>query len=257
MLPAMTAPSAGVRRQRRQRLDRLLVERGLAPSVERARALILARDVLVGGEPVDRAGAPLPSDAEVALRERSRYVSRGGDKLAPVLARAGVDVAGRRCLDVGASTGGFTDCLLQHGAASVVAVDVGYGELALRLREDPRVEVRERTHARDLLPLDPPVDLVTADVSFISLRAVLPAALHSLRPGGLLLPLVKPQFEAPRAAVERGGVVRDPVVHARTVGRVLRWAQGAGLRAGGVYRSPLVGPAGNREFFLLLRRPVA
>jgi 23S rRNA (cytidine1920-2'-O)/16S rRNA (cytidine1409-2'-O)-methyltransferase len=257
MLPAMTAPSAGVRRQRRQRLDLLLVERGLAPSVERARALILARDVLVGGEPVDRAGAPLPPDAELALRERPRYVSRGGEKLAPVLARAGIDVVGRRCLDVGASTGGFTDCLLQRGAASVVAVDVGYGQLALSLREDPRVEVRERTHARDLPPLDPPVDLVTVDVSFISLRSVLPAALRSVRPGGLLMPMVKPQFEVPRAEVERGGVVRDGAVQARAVGRVLHWAQGAGLRAGGVYRAALTGPAGNREFFLLLRVPAA
>ncbi len=139
----------------------------------------------------------------------------------------------------------------------MVAVDVGYGQLAQRLRQDARVEVRERTHARDLQPLDPPADLATLDVSFISLTSVLPAVLRSLRPGALLLPLVKPQFEAGRGHVERGGVVRDPVVQARTVGRVLRWAQGAGLRAGGAYRSPLAGPAGNLEFFLLLRVPAA
>ncbi len=241
----------------RQRLDALLVTRGLAPSRERARALVLARSVLVDGVTALRAGAPVGAHVALALREQPRYASRGGEKLRDALARSGLAelVAGRRCLDIGASTGGFTDCLLQHGAASVVAVDVGYGQLAVALRDDPRVEVRERTNARTLAPLDPLVDLVTVDVSFISLALVLPAAVASLRPGGDVLALVKPQFEAGRAEVGRGGVVRDPAIHAACVGRVARWAVERGLRVRGVFRSPLPGPAGNLEFFLWLRRP--
>lgn len=155
---------------------------------------------------------------------------------------------------MGASTGGFTDCLLQRGAASVVAVDVGYGQLASRLRDDPRVEVRERINARSMPPLEPPADLATIDVSFISLTAVLPAVVESLRVGGRVVALVKPQFEAGRDEVARGGVVRDPLVHASCVARVAAWAVQHGLRVRGVVRSPLLGPAGNQEFFLLLER---
>ncbi|MBM4414760.1 MAG: TlyA family RNA methyltransferase [Chloroflexi bacterium] len=241
----------------RQRLDALLVARGLAPSRERARALVLARSVLVDGVPALRAGASVDAGVALALREQPRYASRSGEKLRDALVRSGLAalIPGRRCLDIGASTGGFTDCLLQHGAASVVAVDVGYGQLAVAVRADPRVEVRERTNARTLAPLDPPVGLVTIDVSFISLALVLPAAVASLRPGGDVLALVKPQFEAGRAEVGRGGVVRDPAVQAACVGRVARWAVEHGLRVRGVYRSPLPGPAGNLEFFLWLRRP--
>ncbi len=233
----------------------LLVERGLAPSRERARALILAREVLVAGAPAMRAAAPVDVDAAIEVKATPPFVSRGGEKLAGALARTGVLVAGRRCLDVGASTGGFTDCLLQAGAAHVTAVDVGYGQLAAPLRDDPRVEVRERTNARDLAPLDEPVDLVVMDVSFISVTTVLPAVLASARPGADLLLLVKPQFEAGREQVQSGGVVRDPLVHASCVGRVARRASERGLRVRGVVRSPLVGPAGNREFFLWLRVP--
>jgi 23S rRNA (cytidine1920-2'-O)/16S rRNA (cytidine1409-2'-O)-methyltransferase len=240
---------------RPQRLDALLVERGLAPSRERARALILARDVLVDGAPALRAAAPVSPEAEVSVRAPAPYVSRGGEKLAHALARTGVDVSGMRCLDVGASTGGFTDCLLQHGAASVVAVDVGYGQLATRLRDDPRVEVRERVNARSMPPLEPPVGVATIDVSFISLTLVLPSVVASLRAGGHILALVKPQFEAGREEVGRGGVVRDPLVHASCLARVALWAIEHGLRVGGVVRSPLLGPAGNREFVLWLRRP--
>jgi 23S rRNA (cytidine1920-2'-O)/16S rRNA (cytidine1409-2'-O)-methyltransferase len=234
-----------------------MVERGLATSREQARALILAREVLVDGTPAARPAAPVPPEAAVALRAAPPYVSRGGEKLAHALARTGVDASGARCLDVGASTGGFTDCLLQHGAAEVVAVDVGYGQLASRLRADPRVEVRERVNARSMAPLDPPADLATIDVSFISLTLVLPAVVASLQPGGDILALVKPQFEAGRDEVGRGGVVRDPLVHASCVARVARWAIDHGIRVRGVVRSPLLGPAGNQEFVLWMRRPAA
>ena len=243
------------RRRSRPRLDQLLVERGLAPSLENARALVLARAVRVDGAVATRPADAVAPDAALEVRRPMPYVGRGGDKLAHALDRSGLDVRSLRCLDTGASTGGFTDCLLQRGATSVVAVDVGYGQLAQRLRDDPRVEVRERTNARDLAPLDPLADLATTDVSFISLSAVLPAILRSLRPGGDVLALVKPQFEAAREQVERGGVVRDPLVHAQAVGRVAAWALDRGLRVRGVIRSPLLGPAGNREFFLWLRTP--
>ena len=247
-------------RTQRQRLDRLLVDRGLAPSHARARALILARDVSVDGQLAMRAAAPVAVDAQLEVRPRPRYVSRGGEKLEYALERCGggpggLEVSGARCLDVGAATGGFTDCLLQRGAAHVTAVDVAYGELAQRLRRDPRVELRERTNARALEPLDPPAELATVDVSFISLTAVLPAVVASVRAGGDLLVLVKPQFEASRAQVQRGGVVHDAGVHASTVTRVALCAIDHGLRVRAVIRSPLLGPAGNREFFLWLRRP--
>jgi 23S rRNA (cytidine1920-2'-O)/16S rRNA (cytidine1409-2'-O)-methyltransferase len=254
MTAGSQTPTSRNQRERR-RLDVLLVERGLASSREHARALILARDVLVDGTPALRPAEAVPPGSDVTVRAAAPYVSRGGEKLAHALARTGVEVAGRRCLDVGASTGGFTDCLLQHGAASVVAVDVGYGQLATSLRDDPRVEVRERVNAREMTPLEPPVDLATIDVSFISLRLVLPPVIASLRPGGDILALVKPQFEAGRDEVGRGGVVRDPNVHASCVARVALWAIEHGLHVRGVVRSPLTGPAGNREFFLWLRRP--
>ena len=240
-------------RAAKQRLDDLLVDRGLAPDRERARALILAREVLVDGQVALRAAAPLPTDAALDLKHAAPYVSRGGEKLAHALQRTAVHVEGQRCLDVGASTGGFTDCLLQHGAAHVVAIDVAYGELVPSLRDGARVTVLERTNARDLEPLEVPADLATIDVSFISLTTVLPAVARSLRPGADVLALVKPQFEATRTAVERGGVVHASDEHARVVARVATWALDHGFRVRGVVRSPLLGPAGNREFFLWLR----
>jgi 23S rRNA (cytidine1920-2'-O)/16S rRNA (cytidine1409-2'-O)-methyltransferase len=238
----------------RPRLDQALVERGLAPSRERARALVLARQVEVDGEVALRAAAPVGLDAEVRLRSGSRFVSRGGEKLEGALERTGIEVRGLRCLDVGASTGGFTDCLLQRGAAHVTSVDVGYGQLAESLRHDPRVEVMERVNARALSPLEEPVDLAVIDVSFISLTTVLPAVLEGVRPGGDVLALVKPQFEVGREQVGRGGVVRDAVTHASAVAEVALWAIRRGLRVRGVVRSPLLGPKGNREFFLWLRK---
>ncbi len=216
----------------------------------------MARDVRVDGTVATRPAQRVADGAAIEVREPPPFVSRGGEKLAHALDRTGIDVIGLRCLDVGASTGGFTDCLLQRGAREVVAVDAGYGQLAQQLRDDPRVEVRERTNARTLEPLDPPADLAVVDVSFISLTLVLPAALDSLRGGADVLALVKPQFEAERSDVPRGGVVHDPVVHARVVGRVAAWAVERGARVRGVVRSPLLGPAGNREFFLWLRAPV-
>lgn len=251
---ARTAPRG---RAAKRRLDDLLVERGLAADRERSRALILAREVLVDGQVALRAAETLPEDADVALKQSAPYVSRGGEKLAHALDRTGVVVEGRRCLDVGASTGGFTDCLLQHGAAHVVAVDVAYGELVPSLRDDPRVTVVERTNARDLEPLEEPAELAVIDVSFISLTTVLPAVVRTLAPGADILAMAKPQFEAPRDAVESGGVVHASDEHARVVARIAVWALDHDLRVRGVVRSPLIGPAGNREFFLWLRMPEA
>jgi 23S rRNA (cytidine1920-2'-O)/16S rRNA (cytidine1409-2'-O)-methyltransferase len=253
----MTATKVPRARAARQRLDVLLVERGLARSREQAQALVLAREVTVDGAPATRAAQPVSLDAAVEVRAAAPYASRGGEKLAGALDRAGIDVGGLRCLDVGASTGGFTDCLLQRGASSVVAVDVGYGQLVPKLRDDPRVEVRERTNARTMPPLDPPVDFAVVDVSFISLTLVLPPVVASLRAGGEVLALVKPQFEAGRDEVGKGGVVRDERVHASCVARVAVWAIEHGLRVRGVFRSPLLGPAGNMEFFLWLQRDEA
>ena len=253
----MTAPATSrpTKPAKKQRLDVLLVERGLASGRDRAQALILAREVMVDGQLALRAAAPVAPDATIEVKHGPRFVSRGGDKLDHALERTGIIVEELRCLDLGASTGGFTDCLLQRGAARVVAVDVAYGELASKVREDERVEIVERTNARDLAPLDPPADLGVMDVSFISAVTVLPALARSIRPGGDMLVLVKPQFEAGREAVQKGGVVRDPLVHASCIAKVALAAIEQGLRVRGVIRSPLLGPAGNREFFLWLHVP--
>jgi 23S rRNA (cytidine1920-2'-O)/16S rRNA (cytidine1409-2'-O)-methyltransferase len=239
----------------KQRLDVALVERKLAPSREKAQALILAGDVRVGGAVERRAGAPVAADAAIEVAQAPRFVSRGGDKLDHALERFGVDVAGLVCLDAGASTGGFTDCLLQRGAARVYAVDVGYGQLAQKLRDDPRTVPMERTHARELASLPERPALATVDVSFISLTQVLPAVIALLTPAARVVALVKPQFEAGKDEVPRDGVVRDPLVQAGVIGRVAWWCVSNGLRVRGVVESPLTGPAGNREFFLLLERP--
>jgi 23S rRNA (cytidine1920-2'-O)/16S rRNA (cytidine1409-2'-O)-methyltransferase len=240
----------------RVRLDRELVRRGLAPSREAASAAIRAGQVLVGGAVAAKPSTLVSTADPVALAGPARrWASRGGDKLAPALERLQVPVAGRRCLDAGASTGGFTDVLLAAGAAAVVAVDVGYGQLDLRLRQDPRVTVLDRTNARDLDAerIGGPVDLTVADLSFISLRLVLPALARVTRHDGDLLLLVKPQFEAGREAVGRGGVVRDPSVRAAAVRAVADAGAALGLGVAGVCPSPLPGPAGNLELFLHLR----
>jgi len=237
----------------RQRLDEALVVRGLVETRSRARALILARDVLVNGAVVDRAGAAVkPSDA-ISLVEKARFVSRGGEKLDHALDRFGIAVDGLVAADVGASTGGFTDCLLQRGAVRVYAVDVGYGQIADKLRADPRVVVLDRTNARHLRDLPEPVDIATIDVSFISLKLVLPAVATLLRPDADCVPLIKPQFEAGPKEVGKGGVVRDPATHRRVLEEVLAAAAAVGFGCSGLTASPLRGPAGNIEFLAALR----
>jgi len=238
----------------RARLDRLLVERGLAPTRQKAQALILAGQVSVNGRAADKAGTLVAADARLELAAPPNpYAGRGGVKLEGALDDFGVDVRGKVCLDIGASTGGFTDCLLQRGAARVYAVDVGRGQLDVKLRTDARVVVMEGVNARYLEALPEPVDLATVDVAFISLRQVLPAVRRLLRPGGRIVALFKPQFEAARDEVGRGGVVRDPQMHARLIGRFAAWCVKNGLRIRGLTASPLLGPAGNREFFFDLR----
>lgn len=238
----------------KKRLDVLIVDKGLAETREKAQALIIAGEVTVGGRVIDKSGTAVPEESPIAVTQGLPYVSRGGLKLAHALTAFGLDVAGARAVDIGASTGGFTDCLLQCGALRVYAVDVGYGQLDWRLRQDPRVVVSERTNARYLASLPETVDLATVDVSFISLTLVLPAIARLLSPNGLVVALVKPQFEARRQQVGKGGVVRDPEVHKQVLRRLLEWAQREGWAARGVTSSPLLGPAGNREFFLLLAR---
>ena len=232
----------------RERLDALLVRRGLAESVDEARRFIRAGLVRVDGQISDKPGTQIDTNAEVTVQPRPRFVSRGGHKLEAAFERFDLDVEGAIAADVGASTGGFTDCLLQHGAARVYAIDVGYGQLAWKLRNDPRVVVMERTNARHVEQLPEPIDIVTADVSFISLDIVLAAAVGWLRPRGEVVALIKPQFEAPREQVERGGVVRDPAVHRAVLEHVIDALSDLGLGLQGLIPSPLRGPAGNVEF---------
>lgn len=237
---------------RKTRLDILLVERGLVESQRKAQSLIMAGKVLVDDGVVDKPGKGIPSGAHVVLREGLRYVSRGGIKLEHALDRFRVDLAGRIVADVGASTGGFTDCVLQRGASRVYAIDVGYGQLAWRLRQDPRVVVLERTNIRYLQGLPELVDLATVDVAFISLELVLPRVVGLVHGEGEILALVKPQFEAAREQVLKGGVVKDPAVHRAVLEKVMAWAAAHALQVRGLIPSPLRGPAGNVEFFLYL-----
>jgi len=239
------------------RIDRLLVERGLVSSRERAQRLVMEGDVLVGERPVTKPGTEVPDDAPIRVRgAKAPFVSRGGEKLAGALDAFATDVAGRTVLDVGASTGGFTDCLLQRGARRVLAVDVGYGQLAWRLREDARVFVLERTNVRSLVPemLPETPELATVDVSFISLTLVLPPVAAVLAPEATVLALVKPQFEVGRRQVGKGGVVRDPAARSAAVVRVREAAERLGFTVRGEAESVLPGPKGNREVFLWLSR---
>jgi 23S rRNA (cytidine1920-2'-O)/16S rRNA (cytidine1409-2'-O)-methyltransferase len=240
------------------RLDQLLVARGLAPTRARAQAMILSGEVLVAGTRVDKAGTLVAEDAEVERRGADHaYVSRGGVKLAGALDAFGVDPRDRRCLDLGASTGGFTDCLLQRGASAVVAVDVGYGQLAHKLRVDPRVVVMERTNARDLdvSAIGGAADLVVVDASFIGLGTLMPAISRCTMPGGELVALVKPQFEVGREVASRGrGVVRDDAARDEAVVNVVESATAHGFVVLAQQDSVLAGPKGNREVFLHARR---
>jgi 23S rRNA (cytidine1920-2'-O)/16S rRNA (cytidine1409-2'-O)-methyltransferase len=230
------------------RLDVLLLERGLAPSREAGRRLIMAGNVRVGGELYLKPGQRVPADALVTVEPGQPYVSRGGLKLEAALDRFGVNVRGWTAADVGASTGGFTDCLLQRGADKVYAIDVGYGQLAWKLRQDPRVVVIERTNARYLETLPEQVELVTIDASFISLKLLLPTVAGWLGENGQAMPLIKPQFEAGRRQVGKGGVVRDRGIHRQVLLEILAWADRHGWAVVGLIPSPLRGPAGNVEF---------
>jgi 23S rRNA (cytidine1920-2'-O)/16S rRNA (cytidine1409-2'-O)-methyltransferase len=239
----------------KSRLDKVLFDRGLAGSRDRARALILAGNVYVNGRRADKAGEGVDEGAEIEVRGPDcPYVSRGGLKLAGALDHFGLDPSGLRCLDVGISTGGFSDCLLQRGAREIVGVDVGYGQLAWKLRSDQRVRVLERTNARALKPEDvgEPADLAVIDVSFISLSLVLPAAAACVARGGDILALVKPQFEVGKGKVGAGGVVRDEALRREAVAGVREFAIGLGLSDLGECESPITGPKGNHEYFLRL-----
>ena len=241
----------------KERADQLLVDRGLAESRARAQALILAGHVFSGERKLDKAGQPLAADAPLEVRGRDHpWVSRGGIKLAFALDRFGWDITGAVALDVGSSTGGFTDVLLQRGAAKVFAVDVGTNQLAWTLRRDPRVIVHEKTNARYLTDaiVTEPVDLIVCDASFISLAKVLDAALGFAKSGGRLVALVKPQFEAERHEIGKGGVVRDPAVHARVCAAAAAWLHGRGWTVAGIEPSPITGPEGNVEFLLAAQR---
>jgi 23S rRNA (cytidine1920-2'-O)/16S rRNA (cytidine1409-2'-O)-methyltransferase len=266
MNPEPNSPSLPTARSGKLRLDKLLVDQGLVPSRERAQALILAGRVLVNEQRIDKPGTPIPGDAVLRLLgDDLRYVSRGGLKLEKALAHWAIDLTGLACIDIGASTGGFTDCMLQHGAASVLAVDTGYGQIAEKFRHDPRVTLRERTNARLLQP----GELVTAnpsatpvflamDVSFISATLVLPSVLAALAPSGEVwqgraVILIKPQFEAGREHVGKGGIVRDPRARQLAIDRVRDAAHSLGATALELIDSPIRGMEGNHEYLLHAR----
>jgi 23S rRNA (cytidine1920-2'-O)/16S rRNA (cytidine1409-2'-O)-methyltransferase len=236
----------------RRRLDQELVERGLAASRERAQALVRAGLVRLEGQTVSRPDQPVGDQQRLEVAGGSNYVSRGAEKLEAALTGFAVEVTGRSCLDVGASTGGFTEVLLRRGAARVIAVDVGYGQLAWALRQDARVVVMERVNIRHLERLPHAADLAVIDVSFISLRLVLPRVRELLGPPGEVVALVKPQFEVGKGSVGKGGVVRDPAQHQRVLEGLTEYARGTGYDVMGQLESPLLGAKGNREFFLHL-----
>ena len=236
----------------KQRLDTLLAVRELVDSREQAKRLILAGEVLVDGEPYSKPGQSVSVNANIEIKQPLRYVSRGGLKLEKALQVFDVDVLGKTAIDVGASTGGFTDCLLQHGARFVYAVDVGYGQLAWKLRQDSRVRVIERTNARamDRTPFDVPIEICAIDVSFISLRTVLPAVTKCVESGSDLILLIKPQFEAGKKYVNKGGVVRDPQIHINVIRTLIQCVQETTMSVLGITNSPIRGPAGNIEYLL-------
>jgi len=239
----------------KQRLDLLVVAKGLASSRQRARALIMAGKILVDTQRMEKPGQPIRVDSQITLKgENLAYVSRGGLKLEGALKALNLDVRDLICLDVGASTGGFTDCLLQHGARKVYAVDVGYGQLAWKLRQDKRVIAIERTNVRHMKPelITESADLVTIDTSFISLKIVVPAVLKFVKPSGQILALVKPQFEAGRGKVGKGGIVKNGEVHRRIIADLNEFFEQQGLVCGPVVPSPVLGSKGNQEFIMLL-----
>ena len=231
----------------------LIMDRGLVPSQEQARSLIMAGDVLVEDRPLTKPGVMVAEDADIKLRRKPPFVSRGGLKLAHALDSFRLSVVGLVAADIGASTGGFTDCMLQRGASRVYAIDVGRGQLDYRLRQDPRVCVMEGVNARYHISLPERVDLATIDVSFISVEKVIPSVAGLLNNSGYLIVLIKPQFEAERREVRRGGLVTDNEVHARVLGRFICFTVNRGLRLRGLVASPILGTSGNREFLVCLR----
>jgi 23S rRNA (cytidine1920-2'-O)/16S rRNA (cytidine1409-2'-O)-methyltransferase len=249
-----------VKSEHTERVDKLLVERGLAESRTKAQAMVMAGIVLVNEQRVEKSSEVIPANAEIRIKggddPASRYVGRGGLKLEAALREFEIDAAGLTCLDIGSSTGGFTDCLLQQGARQVVSVDVGHNQIDWRLRTDPRVEVREGVNARYLKPSDFQIqfDLIVMDVSFISANKILPAIVSLLKAEGRLILLIKPQFEVGRGEVGKGGIVRDPEKHARVIGEVNQAAKELGLAARKVMESPLRGADGNLEFLALYEK---
>ncbi len=238
----------------KKRLDMLLVERGLAESRTRAQALIMAGEVTADGAVVTKPGMLVPEGVVLCVAQPPPFVSRGGLKLACALDGFRLDVSGIVAADIGASTGGFTDCLLKRGAERVYAIDVGRGQIDFRLRRNPRVVVMEGVNARYPFTLPEKVDLVTIDVSFISAEKIIPAVVPLLKENGRLVVLIKPQFEARREEVGKGGIVKSPEVHARVLGRFIAWVTGHGLRLRGLVSSPILGASGNREFLILLEQ---
>jgi len=241
----------------KQRLDKLLLERGLAETRTKAQAMIMAGQVLVDEQRIDKPGQLINPVANIRIKaDQSRYVSRGGLKLEAALTEFGLDPSGKTCIDIGASTGGFTDCLLQHGARVVWAIDVGRNQLAWRIRQDPRVSVVEGMNARYLEAdqFETPFDLATIDVSFISLEKILPAVTAIIRKGGDVIALVKPQFEVGKGEVGKGGIVKDPKKHRDVVERITAVARSMGFQVAGLIESPILGAEGNREFLLHLRQ---
>ena len=241
----------------KERLDKLVTERGLAESREQAQRLIMAGQILVKGHPATKAGHRYDTQTTIEARATARFVSRGGEKLEAAVQAFSIDATGKICIDVGASTGGFTDCLLQHGAQRVYALDVGHGQLHWKLRNDDRVICIEKFNARYLTPSDLPetMDIATIDASFISLTKILPAVIEVVKHGGQIIALIKPQFEAERK-FSRKGVVRDPIIHQSVIDEISRFSTDVlKLECDGVHPSPITGPAGNIEFLICLRRP--
>ena len=237
----------------KRRIDTLLVAKGLAESRAKAQALIMAGEVSVGSKTVTKSGTLVDEGAVIGIAEPPPFVSRGGIKLDYALDQFQLDVVGKVAADIGASTGGFTDCLLKRGASRVYAIDVGYGQLDYRLRQDPRVVVMERVNARYPISLPEKVDLVAIDLSFISVTKVIPSVVKLLNEGGYLVVLVKPQFESRKGEVGKGGVIKDPQLHAAILGRFIVWTVENGFRLLGLVESPILGAEGNKEFFALLR----
>ena len=236
----------------KQRLDSLLVARGLAENRSKAQAIIMAGEVTVADKVITKPGSLVDENASLDIAEKPPYVSRGGIKLAHALDEFKFDVVSLTAMDIGASTGGFTDCLLQRGARRVYAVDVGYGQLDYKLRQDPRVVVMEKINARYPFALPEKVNIATMDLSFISVNKVIPNIIEHLEKPGYIIVLLKPQFEASRKEVAKGGIVKDPQVHARVLGQFIVWAADRDLRLGGLVASPILGAEGNKEFLILL-----